>query len=424
LQILSKDIPALLGGKRIRTQPFEPFPRILGNELEEVQKALLSDNWLNGSVTQRFEELFAAYVGARHAVAVNTGGMALQTAFRAIGLEPGDEVLVQVDTCVADAFSIFNAGCVPVLADSNPETFMLDWDSVEGTVGPRTKAIVPVHMWGRPEDMDAVAEVARKHNLIVIDDACLACGAEWRGKKAGTLGRAGVYSFGSMKPFQAGGGGAIVTDDDDLAKKLRGSRAWGDTVDELGVSDQTELAWNGRISEMMSAVLLGQLAGYSAHLKTLQDGASRLESLLRDLPGIRLMDADPRITAQAHTQFLFKIDEATLGLSQDTLAAALEAEGIPTVWHGAFQPMTSLSFFETGRWRTWAIGHTNHKRLAHNYERPYPGAERSFHHVGMSIGRNVLCSGDDAIEHTAAVFARICANASGLHKWESERREA
>ncbi|MFA6241529.1 MAG: DegT/DnrJ/EryC1/StrS family aminotransferase [Candidatus Hydrogenedentales bacterium] len=393
---------------------------MLANELEEVQIALQSDNWLNGPVTRRFEEQLADYVGARHAVAVNTGGIALQMALRAVGLEPGDEVLLQVDTCVADAFAIFNAGCVPVFADSDPETFILDWDSADATIGPRTKAIVPVHMWGRPENMDAVTEFARKHNLIVIDDACLACGAEWRGKKAGTLGRVGVFSFGAMKPFQAGGGGAIVTDDEELAKRLRASRVWGDPVDELGVSDQTELAWNGRISEVMSAVLVAQLAGYPAHLKTLQEGAARLEHLIRDLPGIRLMDSDPRITAQAHTQFLFKIDEEALGFSQDTLAAALEAEGIPTVWHGAFQPMTSLSFFETGRWRTWAVGHANPKRLAHNYGRPYPGADRGFHHTGMSVGRNVLCS-DDAVERTASVFERICAHASALRKWESER---
>lgn len=418
-----KDLPALLGGERICTEPFKRFPRVLGNERDEVEAALHSGDWINGAITRRFEDQFAAYAGARHAVAVNTGGMALQMALRAVGIEPGHEVLLQVDTCVADAFAVFNAGAVPVFADSDPETFMLDWDSVEGTIGPRTKAIVPVHMWGRPENMDRAAEIARKHGLIVIDDACLACGAEWRGKRAGTLGRAGVFSFGSMKPFQAGGGGAIVTDDEALAKKMRTSRAWGDTVDESGVSGQDELAWNGRISEILSAVLLGQLAGYPAHLKTLQEGAARLENMIRELPGIRVMESDPRITAQAHSQFLFKIDEENLGFSQDTLAAALEAEGIPMVWHSAFEPVTSLSFFETGRWRTWAAGHPNHRRLAHNYGRPYPGAERSFYHVGMSIGRNVLCSGSGAIERTAAVFHRICANASGLRQWESEHRE-
>lgn len=414
-------LPALLGGPPAITQPFASFPRMLGNELDEVVNALNSDEWLNASATQRFEERFAAFIGARHAVAVNSGGMALQMALRALGIQPGDEVLMQVDTCIADAFAVFNAGAVPVFADSDPETFMLDFESAEATIGPHTRAIVAIHMWGRPENMDTVAEFARKHNLILIDDACLACGAEWRGKKAGTFGQAGIFSFGSMKPLQAGGGGAIVTDDDRLANALRASRAWGDAADITGISDQTELAWNGRISDILSAVLLGQLAGYPAHLKALQDGASKLERLISDIPGIRIMDYDPRITAQAHTQFLFKINEQILGFSQDTLAAALEAEGVPTVWHSAFQPMTSLTFFESERWRTWSIGHTTPKRLAHNYSRPYPGADRSFYHTGMSIGRTVLCSGDDVIHQTATALRRICANAEALLAWESSR---
>ncbi|MBX7257070.1 MAG: DegT/DnrJ/EryC1/StrS family aminotransferase [Candidatus Hydrogenedentes bacterium] len=413
------DLPALLSGTPIITQPFVPFPRTLGNELDEVAGVLSSDNWLHASATQRFEKQFAGYIGARHAVAVNTGGMALQMAIRALGIGPGDEVLMQVDACIADAFAVFNAGAVPIFADSDPETFMLNLDSAEATVGPRTKAIIAIHMWGRPENMDAVAEFARKHSLILIDDACLACGAEWRGKKVGTLGQVGIFSFGSMKPLQAGGGGAIVTNDDGLANALRASRAWGDAVDITGISDQTELAWNGRISDILSAVLLGQLAGYPAHLKTLQDGASKLEHLISGIPGIRIMDHDARITAQAHTQFLFKIDEQIVGFSQNTLATALEAEGIPTVWHSAFQPVTTLSFFESERWRTWAVGHTNPKRLAHNYSRPYPGADRSFYHTGMSIGRTVLCSGDEAIHQTAAAIKRICANSEALRAWES-----
>jgi len=414
-------LPVLLGGEPIRTAPFAPFPRTFGNELDEVRTVLDGDNWLNGHATERFEQAFAEYIGARCVVAVNTGGMALQIAMRCLGIEPGDEVLVQVDTCIADAFAIFNGGAAPMFADSDPETFMLDWESVAASIGPRTKAIIPVHMWGRPENMDMVAEVAKSHNLLVIDDACLACGAAWRGKKVGTFGQAGVFSFGCLKPFQAGGGGAIVTDDDALAREMRVSRSWGETTDEFGIRDQRELAWNGRMSDVMAAVLIAQLKGYPAHLRTLQENARRLERMIEGLPGIRLMDRGERITAQAHTQFTFKLDEPELGMTLNTFAEALQAEGIPMVWHGAFEPMTTLSFFRSGRWRRWAVGHPDHDRLTGNYNRPYPGAERGFYHVGISIGRNVLCSGDGAVDDTARIIERICANGSRLAEWEGQQ---
>ena len=407
-------LPVLLGGEPIRAEPYEPFPRTFGDELDEVRTVLAGDNWLSGPVTQRFEATFAEYVGVRHAVAVNTGGMALQIALRCMGIEPGNEVLVQVDTCVADAFAIFNAGATPIFADSNPETFMLDWASVEQTIGSRTKAFVPVHMWGRPEDMDAVAQIAKRHDLLILDDACLAAGAEWRGKKVGTFGQAGIFSFGCLKPFQAGGGGAIVTDDESLAREMRASRSWGETTDEFGIRDQRELAWNGRMSDVLSAVLLAQLRGYPAHLATLQENAVRLERMIEPLPGVRLMPRDPRITAQAHTQFLFKIDEDALGISLETFAQALQAEGLPMIWHGAFEPMTTLSFFRGGRWRAWAVAHPDHERLADNYTRPYPGAERGYYHVGMSVGRSILCSGAGAVEDTARIIERICLHAPRL----------
>lgn len=416
------DSPAILGGEPLcPPDTFLPFPRVLGNEQREVERALASENWLNGAITGRFERLLADYTGAKHAVAVNTGGMALQTAFRALGIQPGDEVLMPVDTCVADAFAVFNAGAVPIFADSNPETFGLDWRSVEETIGPRTKALVAVSMWGRPENMDTAVEAAQRHNLHLIDDACLACGAEWRGKKIGRFGRAGVFSFGALKPFQAGGGGVIITDDEDLAREMRASRAWGDLYDEFGVRDQKELAWNGRISEILAAVLIAQLEAYPRHLRTLQEGALRLESLIGSTPGIRLMDDDPRITAQAYTQFVFKVDEDMLGFSLDTFALALEAEGVPQVWHGAFEPIPSLSFFREGRWRVWTSGYPDPTRLHENYERPYPGAEHGFWHTGIGIGRTALCSGPEAIEKTAQAIERLCSSADSLRRWECER---
>ncbi len=321
MQTNSHSLPVILGGNPIRTKPWGSYPKIMGNELDYVQQVLTSDQWFNGAVTRRFEQALADYLQVPHAVAVNTGGMALQIALRCLGLRPGDEVLMQIDTCAADAFAVFNAGLVPIFADSDPKSYSLDWKSAEETVGEKTRAIIPVHIWGRPEEMDKVQEFAQRHHLLVLDDACLAMGAEWRGRRTGTFGEAGVFSFGSLKPFQAGGGAAIVTGDADLARELRVSRSWGEMQEEYGIRDQRELAWNGRIPEVVSAVLCAQLEGYPAHLELLQDNAALLESLIAGFPGIRLLEKDDRITAQAYTQFRFNLDEAELGSTAQCLCA-------------------------------------------------------------------------------------------------------
>jgi len=414
IQTNTNSLPVILGGKLIRTKPWGSYPKIMGNELGYVQQVLTSDQWFNGSVTRRFEQALADYLKVPHAVAVNTGGIALQIALRCLGLRPGDEVLMQIDTCAADAFAVFHAGLVPIFADSDPKSYSLDWKSAEETVGVRTRAIIPVHIWGRPEEMDKVLEFAQRHHLLVLDDACLAMGAEWRSRRTGTFGEAGVFSFGSLKPFQAGGGAAIVTGDADLARELRVSRSWGEMQEEYGIRDQRELAWNGRIPEIVSAVLCAQLEGYNAHLALLQENAALLESMIADFPGIRLLDKDDRITAQAYTQFRFNLDEAELVSTRNAFAQALQAEGLPLVWHGAFEPITTLSFFRESRWRTWADGYPDPARLVENYNRSYPGSEFGFEHVGMSIGRNVLLCGREGLQDAAQIIERICLNAARL----------
>ncbi len=184
--------------------------------------------------------------------------------------------------------------------------------------------------------------------------------------------------------------------------------------EEYGIRDQRELAWNGRIPEVVSAVLCAQLEGYPAHLALLQDNAALLESMIAAFPGIRLLEKDDRITAQAYTQFRFNLDEAELGSTRNAFAQALQAEGLPLVWHGAFEPITTLSFFRENRWRTWAAGYPDPDRLVENYSRSYPGSEIGFEHVGMSIGRNVLLCGREGLQDAAQIIERICTNAALL----------
>jgi dTDP-4-amino-4,6-dideoxygalactose transaminase len=158
-------------------------------------------------------------------------------------VKPGDEVLHQVDTCVANAFAVFAAGGTPIFVDINKDDFMLSMSSVLDQITAHTKVIMPVHMWGNPEKMSQVTDVARKHNLYSLEDACLAFGAELDGRKAGSIADAGVFSFGSLKPIQAGEGGMIVTNDEALARELRTMRNWGDRRIWFARSEDTFLEW-------------------------------------------------------------------------------------------------------------------------------------------------------------------------------------
>lgn len=416
------DMPVLLGGTPLRIAPFSRWPVATGDELRELASVLGQEVWLDGATTLAFEHELARYLGASHVIAVNSGGMALQMAIRGLGLVPGDEVIVPVDTCVADAFAVFNAGAVPLFADTDPETLTLDWASVEETLGPRTRAVIVVHPWGRPADMDRAREVAERHGLLLIDDACQALGAEWRGRKAGTLGDVGIHSFGWMKPLQGGGGGAIVTADASTAHAMVALRAWGDRETAYGETDYRDLAWNGRLSEFVAAVLHSQLRTYPSRLLEIQANAARLERRLEALPGFSVLPADSRMTSQGYAKLLLKANLGAFGISLDTLAIALNAEGVPEVWHAAFHPLTELSFFAEGRWRVWAQAHPDPERLARNYARPYPGADCIYREVGLSIGRRALLS-ESAADDVAAMAERVWRHRSALTAWERAHQE-
>ena len=408
---------ALLGGERAFTAALDPYPRVLGDELAELRKVLESRLWNTGygaGATQQLEEAFAEHVGARYAVAVNTGGMALQMSLRALGVVPGDEVLFQVDTCSANANAVMNAQATPIFVDSDRDTYMLDRESLESWITPRSKVLMPVHMWGRPENMDMVAEVAAEHDLIVLEDACLALGAEWRGERVGRSGRLGCFSMGCLKALQAGEGGLIVTDDEAVWRELLMLRPWGDMSDAFGVRDQRELAWNGRPSQFVSAVALAQLREFPAHVERLNEGAAHLRELLTDVPGIANMPEDERITREAFTQFVFKVDEATVGCSRDAFAEALAAEGVPFVWHGAFEPINTLTLWRGDRWRTWINHHADIEFVARNYAHEFAGALHNFHHSGVSISRDILTAGPEARVQAAGAIRKICGSAGEL----------
>jgi len=377
-------------GKRYLGKRLGIYPRLLGNEIGAVTEVLRGSQWNmaygKGLVHERLEAAFADYIGTANAIAVNTGGMALQMLLRALGLKPGNEVIHQVDTCAATAMAVMNAGCTPVFADISQETFMLSPDSVEKLVTPQTRALVATHMWGNPEDIVALRQIAKRHGLFLLEDACLSLGAICQERMAGSFGDAGVFSFGCVKPIQGGEGGMIVTNDGALARELRSMRHWGDRTIEYGIRDAGQLAWNGRMSEIVAAVVNEQLKGYPHHLAAVRNAVEQFRAFLNKIQGLELvLGAAASARNPSYSQVVLRIDETALGWKKNALKDALHARGVP-VWHANFELINSLSFFRGNRWEDWLL-RGNIEQVRKNYGDRFPVAQRIFDSGGLGLAK-------------------------------------
>lgn len=401
LRRLQRRFPWITGkiggfGRRLINFWLGTYPRVMAGEVGAVAEVLRGTQWNmaygKGLAHERLEAAFAEYVGVHHAVAVNTGGMALQMSMRGLGLKPGNEVVLQVDTCSATAFSVMNAACVPVFSDISEETFMLPVDRLDGVIGPDTKAVIATHMWGNPERIPALVEYCQSRNLHLIEDACLALGARTRLGMAGASGDVGVFSFGCLKPIQGGEGGMIVTNDEALAKELRSLRHWGDRTMEYGVRDTMQLAWNGRMSEIVAAVVNEQLKGYPAHLSALQDAVMEFERFLQGFDGLDLVLGDAENLGNcAFTQVVLRLDESKLGRNKAWLRDGLASRGVAT-WHANFELINSLSFFREDHWKEW-VARGDIGRVSRNFGGDFPDANRVFDSVGVGLPKINFLSG-------------------------------
>lgn len=384
--------------RRFMGETFGVYPRTLANEMGAVSEVLRSSQWNmtygRGLVHERLEAEFAEATGVREAVAVASGGVALQMSLRALGLRHGDEAIHQVDTCAATAMALMNAGVTPVFADVSQQSFMLDAADVERRIGPYTRAIVATHMWGNPEDMSTLRVLAKARKLLLVEDACLGLGAIAGGRPAGSWGDVGVFSFGCVKPIQTGEGGMIVTSDEALARELRALRHWGDRTIEFGVRDATQLAWNGRMSEILAAIAREQLKGYRQHLADMRGAVGEFQNVLGELPGLSLVLGHATVVSDcAFTQVVLRLDENRAGIGKAALMAELTRNGVPS-FHANFEPINTLSLFRTGTWRDWIL-RGDVERVAQNNDGSFSVAERIFAHDGVGLGKtNLLSAGN------------------------------
>jgi perosamine synthetase len=258
-------------------------PLLDGKEMDYVREAVES-GWISseGRFIAEFERRWAAYCGTAHGVAVCNGTAALQLAMRALDLEPGSEVILPSCTIISCALAVLDAGCVPVLVDSDPETWCLDPDQVAAKITPRTRAIMPVHLLGHPCDMAPLWELADRHGLRIVEDAAEAHGAEYRGRRCGGLGTLACFSFYANKIVTTGEGGMVTTDDPALADRLRSLRNLCFRRDRRFL--HTELGFNFRLTNLQAAVGLAQVERIEDHIARKRRIAAHYRARLEGLP--------------------------------------------------------------------------------------------------------------------------------------------
>jgi perosamine synthetase len=327
-------IPAILGGQPVRTKgwPVWPVWDVAADE-KSVVDVLRSGIWSRASLVTEFEEKWAQTVGAKRCLTVVNGTNALIASLVQLNIGGGDEVIVPSYTFIATIVAVLATGAMPVFVDTDNETFQIDTKKIETKINSRTRAILPVHILGLPADMDNVMRIAKKHNLIVVEDACQGWLAEINHKKVGTIGNAGCFSFQNSKHLPMGEGGAIVSDDEQFMDRCYSyhnyGNPYGSVVGEVGAG--TILAGTKmRITEYQAAIGLAQLKRLDTQTTTRNENAAYLRSQIRQIPGIIPYRLYENVTRAAFHLFPFRYKkEKFSGLPRAEFIKALEAEGIP-----------------------------------------------------------------------------------------------
>ncbi len=326
LQMAVYPIPSF-GGRARRSIIPVCEPTLSGNELKYVTDAV-ETNWISsaGSYIPRFEECFAEKMGARYGVACANGTVALHLALATLGLEPGDEVIIPTFTMIATANAVTYLGARPVLVDSEPCTWNMDMNQVEAAVTARTRAIIPVHTYGHPVDMDALMHIADRHGLFVLEDAAEAHGARYQDRGVGSLGHAAAFSFYGNKIITTGEGGMVTTNREDVARL-----AWN--LRDHAFSTERHfwhkfLGYNYRMTNLQAAIGLAQTEQLEKFVAARRSNAAYYTQLLRAIPGITTPPEAPWAT---NVFWMYGIMvEKEFGISRDELRRRLAQRGIET----------------------------------------------------------------------------------------------
>lgn len=334
--IKSADTPVILGGQKVRTKSWPKWPMWIPESDEpQVIDVLRSGVWSRSKLVIEFESKWAEINGAKRCLTTVNGTHALITALKNLDVGGGDEVIVTPYTWIATTQSILQTGAIPVFVDVDPDTFQIDPAKIEAKITPRTKALLPVHILGLPANMERIMEIARRHNLVVVEDCCQAWLSEINHKKVGTFGNAGCFSFQNSKNMTIGEGGAIISNDEAYMDRCYSFHNFGQPYGTVTGKPGTRnnfllLGTKVRLSEYQAAMALAQLKRLEAQTKIRNENANYLRAKLREIPGIIPHKLYENATQAAYHLFPFRYkSEEFDGLPRSEFIKAVSAEGVP-----------------------------------------------------------------------------------------------
>lgn len=340
--------------------PFPPWPSFTTEEADAARDVILSNrvNYWTGQECREFEREFAAWAGARHAIALANGTVALDLALRGLGIGAGDEVIVTSRTFLASASCIVNAGAIPVFADVDPDTQNITADTIRAVLTPRTRAVICVHLAGWPCDMDPIMELARERNLFVIEDCAQAHGARYKRRPVGSIGHVGAWSFCQDKIMTTGGeGGMVTTDDPALWKRMWAYKDHGKSWDAVYERQHPpgyrwlheSFGTNWRMIEVQAAIGRIQLRRMADWQATRLRHARRIWECARALPGLRVPSVPDSIEHAAYKCYVFlNLDALAPGWTRERIMQAIADQGVPVYSGSCSEIYLEKAFDGTG----------------------------------------------------------------------------
>ncbi len=395
---------AIHGGVPVRTTGYADWPIYDELELNLLKEVLESGKWggAGGGAKPNYqpklplmEKQFAALQNTQYAVSVVNGTVAITVALQAAGVKSGDEVIIPPYTFIATATACLAYGVIPVFADIEEDTLLIDPEKVEALITPKTKAIIAVHIAGAPANMTRLTEIATKHGIALIEDAAQAVGASWEGKGVGGIGDIGTFSLQSSKNLNSGEGGIITTN-----KQQLWENAWSicnvGRIPNGGWYQHEKMGQNYRMSEFQAAIVIAQMTRLEEQMKKRENNAARLNELLGQIEGIKLIKQDPRITRHAYHLYMFKLDsEVTSRINKDEFIKRIQAEGVPVA--SGYVPLNkNVAVLDATE--AWTGTRTTYD---------CPVCERLCEKEALWLTQNVLLSDDQAMVDIAEAVQKV-----------------
>src|SRR5215469_3959366 len=408
---------AITGGEPLRKTPFTQWPLADNKERAAIEDVLASSKWggqpFPGKYAVAFAKGFAELHTAKYAQCVNTGTVAIQAALKAIGIQPGDEVLAPAYTWEGTVGPVLLLNAVPLFVDIDPETYCMDAKLIEEMITPKTKAILPVHLGMRFADMDEILRIASKHGLKVIEDCAHAHGGQWKGRGAGSMGDLGAFSFQSSKLITCGEGGAVISNNLEYMELVESYINAG----RASVTDQFHhriVGFNYRLGEFQTAVLCAQLERLPKQQKIRDANMAYFENRLKNTAGIGLLKPDPRITRVAPYGYVLKyFSEQAKDIPRAAFVAALQLEGIPC--DGLFyEPVYKSSLFPVKAADFPALSWGREKSLDLRSMYSCPEAERAAYSEAVWFPHQLFLGGKKDVDAIADAIEKVLENIEQL----------